>query len=140
MGYCIGDIVRIKNHPSVDTFDVGDYELGDVATVEAIELNNGRIWYELNVELFCEDQALWCEEDLELVQSVDTTAAFRPGDTVVLNTEDGQRTATIGRMQMEYIPEEGECLIYYPSKHERPDPSKGYTEGALNAETTYTLF
>ena len=95
MEYNIGDTVRIISDPNTLLFEGGDYEIGDIAniaTIEAIEFNNGHIWYELDVELFDSDQVLWCEKNLELVKVADTTSKYRPGDAVVLCTEAGQPT------------------------------------------------
>ena len=62
MEYNIGDTVRIIDDPSA-SYDGGEYEIGDIATVEAIELNNGRIWYELDIEIFDNDQAVWSADN-----------------------------------------------------------------------------
>lgn len=140
MEFNIGDTVRIISDPNTLLFEGGDYEIGDIATIEAIEFNNGRIWYELDVELFDSDQALWCEKNLELVKVADTTSKYRPGDEVVLSTEAGQPTKTIGFVRLESVPGKGEQYIYYMSKAGGPDLYKGYAESILSTETKYTLF
>lgn len=87
MEFNIGDTVRIVSEPNIWFFGGGDYEIGDIATIEAIELNNERIWYKLDVEMFDEDQTTWQEKNLELVETAETTSKYRPGDEVVLSTE-----------------------------------------------------
>ena len=87
MEYNIGDTVRIVSEPNIWFFGGGDYEIGDIATIEAIELNNQRVWYKLDVELFDDDQTVWREKNLELVETAETTSKYRPGDEVVLSTE-----------------------------------------------------
>ena len=67
MEFNIGDTVRIVSDPNIWFFGGGDYEIGDIATIEAIELNNQRVWYKLDVEMFDEDQTTWQEKNLELV-------------------------------------------------------------------------
>lgn len=66
MEFNIGDTVRIVSDPNIWFFGGGDYEIGDIATIEAIELNNQRVWYKLDVEMFDEDQTTWQEKNLEL--------------------------------------------------------------------------
>lgn len=139
MDYNIGDTVRIIEDPSA-SYDGGDYEIGDIATVEAIELNNGRIWYELDIEIFDSDQVVWSADNLELVRATDKPSVYRPGDTVILNVEGKPTTATVGYVQLEELPDEGEQFIYYMLKNERPDISKGYTAVVLQPEAPYTLF
>lgn len=140
MEFNIGDTVRIVSEPNIWFFGGGDYEIGDIATIEAIELNNERIWYKLDVEMFDEDQTTWQEKNLELVETAETTSKYRPGDEVVLSTEKGQPTKTIGFVQMEYLSGEGEQYVYYMSKDGGPDLSKGYAESILFTEFQYTLF
>ena len=140
MEYNIGDTVRIISDPNTLLFEGGDYEIGDIATIEAIEFNNGHIWYELDVELFDSDQVLWCEKNLELVKVADTTSKYRPGDEVVLCTEAGQPTKTIGFVRLEDVPGEGEQYVYYMSKDGGPNLYKGYAESILSTESQYTLF
>ena len=140
MEYNIGDTVRIVSEPDIWFFGGGDYEIGDIATIEAIELNNERIWYKLDVEMFDNDQVVWREKNLELVEVADTTSKYRPGDIITLSTEQGQPTKTIGCVQMEYLPGEGEQYVYYMSKDGGPDLSKGYAESILSTESQYTLF
>lgn len=140
MEYNIGDTVRIISDPNTLFFEGGDYEIGDIATIEAIELNNERIWYELDVELFDSDQTLWREKNLELVKVADTTSKYRPGDEVVLCTEAGQPTKTIGFVRLESFPDEGEQYVYYMLKDGGPDLHKGYAESILSTEPQYTLF
>lgn len=139
MKYNIGDTVRIVSDPNIWFFGGGDYEIGDIATIEAIELNNERIWYELDVELVDNDQVVWRESNLELVKVADTTSKFRPGDTVILGTE-GQPTKTIGFVRLESVPGEGEQYVYYALKDGGPDLSKEYAESVLFTEFQYTLF
>lgn len=140
MEFNIGDTVRIVSDPNIWFFGGGEYEIGDVATIEAIELNNERIWYNLDVELFDDDQTVWRENNLELVETAETTSKYRPGDEVVLSTEEGQPTAIIGYVQTESFPDEGEQYIYYMLKDGGPDLSKGYAESILFTEFQYTLF
>lgn len=140
MKYNIGDTVRIVSDPNIWFFGGGDYEIGDIATIDAIELNNERIWYKLDVELFDNDQVVWREQNLELVKVANTTSKYRPGDEVVLRTEAGQPTKTIGFVQIEVLPDEGEQYIYYMLKDGGPDLSKGYAESILFTEFQYTLF
>ena len=140
MEYNIGDTVRIVSDPNIWFFGGGEYEIGDIATVEAIECNNARIWYKLDVELFDNDQTVWRENNLTLVKASDTTSKYRPGDEVVLCTEAGQPTKTIGFVQRESVPGEGEKYIYYMLKDGGPDLSKGYAESILFTEFQYTLF
>lgn len=140
MEFNIGDTVRIISDPNTLLFEGGDYEIGDIATIEAIEFNNGRIWYELDVELFDSDQVLWREKNLELVKVADKTSKYRPGDEVILSTEAGQPTKTIGFVRLEDVPGEGEQYIYYMSKDGGPDLFKGYAESILFTESQYTLF
>lgn len=140
MNYNIGDTVRIVSDPNIWFFGGGEYEIGDIATIEAIELNNQRVWYKLDVEMFDEDQTTWRENNLELVEVANATSKFRPGDTVILGTEEGQPTATIGYVQTESFPDEGEQYIYYMLKDGGPDLSKGYAESILFTEFQYTLF
>lgn len=140
MEYNIGDTVRIVSDPNIWFFGGGEYEIGDIATIEAIELNNQRIWYKLDVEMFDEDQTTWRENNLELVKTTDTTSKFRPGDIITLSIEQGQPTKTIGFVQMEYLPSEGEQYVYYMLKDGGPDLSKGYAESVLFTESQYTLF
>lgn len=140
MEYNIGDTVRIISEPNIWFFGGGDYEIGDIATIEAIELNNQRIWYKLDVEMFDEDQTTWRENNLELVKTADTTSKYRPGDIITLSTEQGQPTKTIGFVQTESFPDEGEQYIYYMLKDGGPDISKGYAESVLFTESQYTLF
>ena len=140
MEFNIGDTVRIISDPNTFLFEGGDYEIGDIATIEAIELNNECIWYELDVEMFDSDQALWRENNLELVETAETTSRYRPGDEVVLSTEEGQPTKTIGFVQLESVPGEREQYIYYMLKDGGPDLSKGYAESILFTESQYTLF
>ena len=140
MEYNIGDTVRIVSEPDIWFFGGGDYEIGDIATIEAIELNNERIWYKLDVEMFDNDQVVWREKNLELVEVADTTSKYRPGDIITLSTEQGQPTKTIGSVQMEYLPGEGEQYVYYMSKDGGPDLYKGYAESILFTESQYTLF
>lgn len=139
MDYNIGDTVRIIADPSA-SYDGGDYEIGDIATVEAIELNNGRIWYELDIEIFDEDQAVWSADNLELVRATDKPSRYRPSDSVILTTEGKSTIATVGYVQLEELPGEGEQFVYYMLKNKQPDISKGYTAGILQPETPYTLF
>lgn len=140
MKYNIGDTVRIVSDPNIWFFGGGDYEIGDIATIDAIELNNERIWYKLDVELFDNDQVVWREQNLELVKVANTTSKYRPGDEVVLRTEAGQPTKTIGFVQIEVLPDEGEQYIYYMLKDGGPDLSKRYAESILFTEFQYTLF
>ena len=140
MEFTIGDTVRIVSDPNIWFFGGGDYEIGDIATIEAIELNNQRVWYKLDVEMFDEDQTTWQEKNLELVETAETTSKYRPGDEVVLSTEQGQPTKTIGFVRLESVPGEGEQYIYYMSKDGGPDLSKGYAESILSTEFQYTLF
>lgn len=140
MDYQIGDTVRIVSDPNIWFFGGGDYEIGDNATIEAIELNNQRVWYKLDVELFDDDQTVWQEKNLELVETAETTSKYRPGDNITLSTEQGQPTKTIGFVQMEYLPGEGEQYVYYISKDGGPDLSKGYAESILSTDVQYTLF
>lgn len=140
MEYNIGDTVRIVSDPNIWFFGGGEYEIGDVATIESIERNNERIWYKLDVELFDDDQTVWRDNNLELVKVANATSKFRPGDTVILGTEAGQPTATIGYVQTEMFPNEGEQYIYYMLKDGGPDLSKGYAESILFTESQYTLF
>ena len=140
MEYNIGDTVRIVSEPDIWFFGGGDYEIGDIATIEAIEFNNQRVWYKLDVEMFDEDQTTWREKNLELVETAETTSKFRPGDNITLSTEQGQPTKTIGFVQMEYLPGEGEQYVYYMSKDGGPDLHKGYAESILTTESQYTLF
>ena len=140
MEFNIGDTVRIVSEPNIWFFGGGDYEIGDIATIEAIERNNERIWYKLDVEMFDEDQTTWQEKNLELVETAETTSKYRPGDEVVLSIEEGQPTAIIGYVQTESFPDEGEQYIYYMLKDGGPDLSKGYAESILFTEFQYTLF
>ena len=140
MEFNIGDTVRIISDPNTLLFEGGDYEIGDIATIEAIEFNNERIWYELDIEMFDSDQALWRENNLELVETAETTSKYRPGDEVVLSTEKGQPTKTIGFVRLESIPGGEEQYIYYMSKDGGPDLHKGYAESILSTESQYTLF
>ena len=140
MEYNIGDTVRIVSDPNIWLFEGGDYEIGDIATIEASEFNNERIWYELDIEMFDSDQALWRENNLELVETAETTSKYRPRDEVVLSTEEGQPTKTIGFVRLEDVPGEGEQYIYYMSKDGGPDLFKGYAESILFTESQYTLF
>lgn len=140
MKYNIGDTVRIVSDPNIWFFGGGDYEIGDIATIDAIELNNQRVWYKLDVEMFDNDQVVWREQNLELVKVANTTSKYRPGDEVVLRTEAGQPTKTIGFVQIEVLPDEGEQYIYYMLKDGGPDLSKGYAESILFTEFQYTLF
>lgn len=139
MEYNIGDTVRIIDDPSA-SYDGGEYEIGNIATVEAIELNNGRIWYELDIEIFDNDQAVWSADNLELVRATDNLSAFRPGDNVILNDEGKPTIATIGFVQLEEFPDGGKQFVYYMLKNKQPEISKGYTAGVLQPETPYTLF
>ena len=140
MEFNIGDTVRIVSDPNIWFFGGGDYEIGDIATIEAIELNNERIWYELDVELVDNDQVVWRESNLEVVKVADTTSKFRPGDTVILSTKKGQPTKTIGFVRLESVPGEDEQYIYYMLKDGGPDLFKGYAESVLFTEFQYTLF
>lgn len=140
MEFNIGDTVRIVSEPNIWFFGGGGYEIGDIATIEAIERNNERIWYKLDVEMFDEDQTTWQEKNLELVETAETTSKYRPGDEVVLSIEEGQPTAIIGYVQTESFPDEGEQYIYYMLKDGGPDLSKGYAESILFTEFQYTLF
>ena len=140
MEFNIGDTVRIVSDPNIWFFGGGDYEIGDIATIETIELNNQRIWYKLDVEMFDEDQTTWRENNLELVKVANATSKFRPGDEVVLSTEAGQPTKTIGFVRLESFPDESEQYIYYMLKDGGPDLFKGYAESILSTETKYTLF
>lgn len=140
MEYNIGDTVRIVSDPNIWFFGGGEYEIGDIATIEAIERNNERIWYKLDVELFDDDQTVWRENNLELVETAETTSKYRPGDEVVLSTEEGQPTATIGYVQTESFPGEREQYVYYILKDGGPDLSKGYAESILFTDVQYILF
>lgn len=51
MEFNIGDTVRIISEPNIWFFGGGDYEIGDIATIEAIELNNQRVWYKLVITM-----------------------------------------------------------------------------------------
>ena len=113
MEYNIWDTVRIISDPNTLLFEGGDYEIGDIATIEAIEFNNERIWYELDIEMFDSDQALWREKNLALVETAETTSKYRPGDEVVLSTELCQPTKTNGFVRLESVPGVGEQHIYY---------------------------
>lgn len=140
MEYTIGDTVRIVSDPNIWFFGGGEYEIGDIATIESIERNNERVWYKLDVELFDNDQTVWRENNLELVKVANATSKFRPGETVILVTEDGQPTATIGYVQLESVPGEREQYVYYMLKDGGPDLFKGYAESILSTEFQYTLF
>lgn len=140
MEFNIGDTVRIVSDPNIWFFGGGDYEIGDIATIESIELNNQRVWYKLDVEMFDEDQTTWRENNLELVETAETTSKYRPGDEVVLSTEKGQPTKTIGFVRLESVPGEREQYIYYMLKDGGPDLFKGYAESILFTESQYTLF
>ena len=68
----IGDKVRIKQEPAIGTLDDpvhGEYEIGEVSEVLMVIYENDKIWYELNVYLYEDEQCLWQDEDLELVES-----------------------------------------------------------------------
>ena len=125
MDYQIGDTVRIVSDPNIWFFGGGEYEIGDIATIEANERNNERIWYKLDVELYDDDQTVWRDNNLELVKVANAASKFKPGDVVILGTEEGQPTATIGYVQTEIFPDEGEQYIYYMLNNGEPDLSKG---------------
>lgn len=145
----IGDKVRIMHQPDLTYVIEGDYDIGDTATIIALELNNHRIWYQLDVEIFEEeDQALWRDEDLELVEPSQLQPRYCIGDEVVdISTQD-QPTHTIGRLQIgeEYGEVEGslavtgERVYYYMTRRTTVNYTKAYTEGVLRPLSDYTLF
>ena len=68
----IGDKARIKQEPTIGTLDDpvrGEYEVGDVTEIIAVIYENDKIWYELNVYLYEDEQCLWQDEDLEMVKT-----------------------------------------------------------------------
>ena len=81
----IGDKVRIVQEPAIGGVR-GEYEVGDTATVVAVSYENEGIWYELDVYIYDDDQYLWQDEDLELVESSTIQHQYSIGDKVYTDT------------------------------------------------------
>lgn len=81
----IGDKVRIVQEPAIGGVR-GEYEVGDTSTVIAVAYENEGIWYELDVYVYDDDQYLWQDEDLELVESSTIQHQYNIGDKVYTDT------------------------------------------------------
>ena len=109
----IGDKVRIKQAPAIGTLDDpvhGEYEVGEVTEIVAVIYENDRIWYELNVYLYEEEQCLWQDEDLELVEATTIEQEFRIGDKVYTDTPSDfgnpQKIRLVSGVRLSYVYEE----------------------------------
>lgn len=83
--YNIGDKVRITQEPAIGTLDDpvrGEYEVGEISEIINVIYENNKIWYELDVYLYEDEQCLWQDEDLELVHASNVQCQYNIGDMV----------------------------------------------------------
>ena len=151
----IGDKVRIKQEPAIGTLDDpvhGEYEVGDVTEIIAVIYENNKIWYELNVYLYEDEQCLWQDEDLELVESSTVQHKYNIGDQVYTDTHSdfgsSQKIRIVAGIQASYVyenmngqhPQIRTHAVYNLNCHTGVCRAEEFTEDELRPVDDYTLF
>lgn len=151
----IGDKVRIKQEPTIGTLDDpvrGEYEVGDVTEIIAVIYENDKIWYELNVYLYEDEQCLWQDEDLELVESSTVQHKYNIGDQVYTDTHSdfgsSQKIRIVAGIQASYVyenmngqhPQIRTHAMYNLNCHTGVCRAEEFTEDELRPVGEYTLF
>lgn len=151
----IGDKVRIKQEPAIGTLNDpvhGEYEIGEVSEVLMVIYENDKIWYELNVYLYEDEQCLWQDEDLELVESSTIEHKYNIGDQVYTDAPSDfgspNNIRIVAGIQISYVFENvdgnivktGTFPVYNLDCHTGVCRAEEFTEDELRPVGEYTLF
>lgn len=151
----IGDKVRIKQEPVIGTLDdpvYGEYEVGDVTEIIAVIYENDKIWYELNVYLYEDEQCLRQDEDLELVESSTIEHKYNIGDQVYTDAPSDfgnpNNIRIVAGIQASYVYEDingqylqtGASAVYNLDCHTGVCRAEEFNEDELRPVGEYTLF